>query len=152
MAIQVSGTTVVDNSRNLTNIVSATMTGRLSIRDVEEYVTTSSSTSGTINFNLDDQAVIRMTANQTANRTVNLQVTMDTTDCVTGALVLPMGTTAYYVNSVQVNGTTSGVTTRWVGGAPTEGTSSAYNSYTFTIFETSANNYLVLASLAAYEA
>jgi hypothetical protein len=152
MAIQVSGTTVVDNSRNLTNIVGATLTGRMAIRDVEEYVTTSTSTSGTINFNLDNQAVVRMTANQTGNRTVNLQVTMEqSTDAVTGALVLPMGGSAYYVNSVQVNGTTSGVTTRWVGGAPTEGTASAYNVYSFTIFETTTNNYLVLASLTAYE-
>jgi hypothetical protein len=152
MAIQVSGTTVVDNSRNLTNIAAADIAGRLSIQDVSEGVTTSSSTSGTINFNLDDQAVIRMTADQTANRTVNLQVTMDTTDCVTGALVLPMGATAYYVNTIQVNGTTSGVTVRTVGGAISEGTAVAYNVYSFTIFETSANNYLVLVSKADFEA
>ena len=152
MAIQVSGTTVVDNSRNLTNIAAADIAGRLSIQDVSEGVTTSSSTSGTINFNLDDQAVIRMTADQTANRTVNLQVTMDTTDCVTGALVLPMGNTAYYVNTIQVNGTTSGVTVRTVGGAFSEGTPTAYNVYSFTIFETSANNYLVLVSKADFEA
>ena len=151
MAIQVSGTTVVDNSRNLTNIVGATMTGRLSIRDVEEYVATTSSTSGTLNFDLNAAAVLRATANQTANRTVNLQPTMDTSDVMTCAVVLPMGGSAYYLNSVQVNGTTSGVTTRWVGGAPSEGTASAYNVYSFTIFETSTNNYLVLASVTAYE-
>jgi hypothetical protein len=152
MAIQVSGTTVVDNSRNLTNIVGADIAGRLSIQDVSEGVTTSSSGSGTINFNLDAQAVIRMTVDQSANRTVNLQVTMDTTDCVTGALVLPMAGTAYYVNSIQVNGTTSGVSVRTVGGAISEGTPNAFNVYSFTIFETSANNYLVLVSKADFEA
>jgi hypothetical protein len=152
MAIQVSGTTVIDNSRNLTNVVGATLTGRLSIRDVEEFCDLPSSTSGTLNVNLDSHAVARCTSNQTGNRTVNLQVTMDTGESVTAAVIMPMGGTPYYVNSVQVNGTTSGVTTRWVGGAPTEGTASAFNVYSFTIFETSTNNYLVLALLTAYEA
>jgi hypothetical protein len=152
MAIQVSGTTVVDNSRNLTNIVGADIAGRLAIRDVEEVCTTTGSTSGTINFNLDNNAVLRQTAAMSANRTMNLQVTMDVNDAVTCAYISPMGGTAYYINSVQVNGTTSGVSTRWIGGAPSEGTANADNVYSFTIFETSTNNYLVLASLTAYEA
>ena len=152
MAIQVSGTTVIDNSRNLTNIVGANLDGRLAIKDVEEFANTTTGTSGTIVFNLDGYAVLRATNAQTANRTMNLQVTMDVGDCVTCAYITPMGGTAYYINSVQVNGTTSGVTTRWSGGAPTEGTASAYNVYSFTVIETSTNNYIVLASLTAYEA
>ena len=152
MAIQVSGTTVIDNSRNLTNILGANIDGRLEIQDVAEKAQTFTGTSGTVTFNMDDFAVFRCTANQSGNRTVNLTTTMDVGQSMTAALILPMGGTAYYVTTVQVNGTTSGVTTRWVGGAPTEGTASAYDVYSFTVIETSTNNYLVLASLTAYEA
>ena len=152
MAIQVSGTTVVDNSRNLTNIVGADINGRLQINDVAETVNTATSTSGTVNFDLDDYALIFGTVNQTANRTLNIQTTMDVNQSMTGALMLPMGGTAYYINSIQVNGTTSGVTTRWVGGAPTEGTALSINVYSFTVIETASNTYTVLASLTAFEA
>lgn len=151
MAIQVSGTTVVDNSRNLTNVVGADISGRLSIRDVEELVSVSSSTSGTATLNLDSHAILRLSAVQTANRTLNITVTQDVNTAVTGAVVSPMGGTAYYFNTIQVNGTTSGVTVNWIGGAPTEGIASSNNVYSFTLFETSANNYLVLASLTAFE-
>lgn len=151
MAIQVSGTTVIDNSRNLTNVGSADITGRLKINDVEEFTQTSSSTSGTINFNLDDQAVLRLTNNQAANRTINLQPTMDAGTSMTCAVIWPNGGTAYYANTVQVNGTSSGVDIKWVGGGPSEGTASAWDVYSFTIFETSANTYTILASLTAFE-
>jgi hypothetical protein len=151
MAIQVSGTTVVDNSRNLTNIVGADIDGRLQIKDVAENIVTGTSTSGTINFNLDDYAIIWNSSNQAANRTLNIQTTMDVNQSMTGACILPMGGTAYYINSIQVNGTTSGVTTKWVGGAPSEGTASAINVYSFTVVETATNTYTVLASLTAFE-
>ena len=151
MAIQVSGTSVIDNSRNLQNIGSGEFSGRLSIRDVEEFVNTSSSTSGTINFNLDDAAVLRLTNNQAANRTLNLQVTMDVGDSVTCAVIWPNGGSAYYASTIQVNGTTSGVDIKWVGGGPTEGIASSWEVYSFTIFETSANNYTLLASKTAFE-
>jgi hypothetical protein len=152
MAIQVSGTTVVDNSRNLENIVNADIGGRLNILDVAEGVNVDSSTSGTLTANLNSYAVVRCSSNQTANRTINLTPAMDVSNSMTCAVIMPMGGTAYYINSVQVNGTTSGVTTRWVGGAPTEGTANAYDVYSFTVIETSTSNYLVLASLAAFEA
>jgi hypothetical protein len=57
------------------------------------------------------------------------------------------GTTAYYNTTVQVDGTTSGVTTRWQGGAaPTAGNPSGVDVYSYTIIKTAAATFTVLAS------
>jgi hypothetical protein len=57
------------------------------------------------------------------------------------------GTTAYYPTSVQVNGTTSGVTTRWQGGtAPTSGNASSTDMYTFTAVKTASATFDVFAA------
>jgi len=152
MAIQVSGTTVVDNSRNLTNIVGADISGRLQIKDVAEGTYTTADRSGTIGLNNNTNAILRATSSMNGNFVLNIVTDMDVNDSCTCAFIAPMSSTAYYCTSLQVNGTTSGVSTRWIGGAPTEGTANADNVYTFTVIETSTNNYLVLATLSAFEA
>jgi len=63
-------------------------------------------------------------------------------------LLMTQGTTAFYVNVVQVDGTTTGVTTYWQGGTtPTAGNPSGVDVYTFTIIKLTATpTYTVLAS------
>jgi hypothetical protein len=57
------------------------------------------------------------------------------------------GGTAYYPTSVQINGTTSGVTTKWQGGtAPTSGNANSIDVYTYTIIKTASATFTVLAS------
>jgi hypothetical protein len=66
---------------------------------------------------------------------------------MTMAILSTNGGTAYYPTSVQINGTTSGVTTKWQGGtAPTAGNASSIDVYTYTIIKTASATFTVLAS------
>lgn len=56
-----------------------------------------------------------------------------------------------YCSTVQVDGTGTGVTTLWQGGAaPTGGTPNQKNSYTFTVMRTGSTSYTVLASVVTF--
>lgn len=77
----------------------------------------------------------------------SLDAMMATGQSVTLAALCTQGGTAYYNTSVQVDGTTSGVTTKWQGGtAPTSGNASAIDVYTYTIIKTASATFTVLAS------
>jgi len=134
-----------------------TLTGTTSIQEVIEKVDTDTSTTGTINFDCLDQAVQLYTADQTANRTINfrgnssttLNATLSTDESITVAIAMTQGSTAYYLNTYQVDG--SSVTPKWSGGtAPSEGNASGIDTYAFTIIKTAASTYTVLASLTQY--
>jgi hypothetical protein len=64
--------------------------------------------------------------------------------------MVTQGSTAYYNSSVQVDGTTSGVTTKWLNGAPTAGNVSGIDVYTYTVIKTASATFTVLASQAAF--
>ena len=127
--------------------------GEVVVNQVFEKVTTDTSTSGTINFDVNAQAVQFFTANQTANRTINFRAdssnslndTLAVGQSVTLAVMATQGSTAYYLNTYQIDGT--GVTPKWSGGeAPSEGNASGIDVYTFTIVKTASATYTVLAS------
>jgi hypothetical protein len=64
---------------------------------------------------------------------------------MTFAVLATQGSTAYYLNAYQVDG--SAVTPKWQGGsAPTGGNASGIDVYTFTIIKTAAATFTVLAS------
>ena len=107
----------------------------------------------TATINTTTQSVYWSNAAATANYVVNLTSTaglntsMAVGDSITVELVTNNTGTAYYCTSVQVEGTTSGVTTNWQGGtAPTSGNINSKDVYTFQIFKTAASTYTVLAS------
>ena len=137
--INVTGTAVTDG---------VTVDGTLDIEEVYEKVTTATSTTGTIAFTTTAQGVALFTANQTANRTVDFQQVNNTLavgQSVTCAVLLTQGSTAYYLNAYQVDGST--VTPKWSGGsAPTAGNASGIDVYTFTIIKTADATFTVLAS------
>ena len=62
------------------------------------------------------------------------------------------GATAYYNSAVQVDGTGTGVTTKWQGGtAPTSGDTSSVDVYNYVITKTSTTpTYTVLASVTKF--
>jgi hypothetical protein len=61
------------------------------------------------------------------------------------------GATAFYNNVVQVDGTTTGVTTKWQGGtAPTSGNASSIDVYTYAIIKTAASTFTVLAAVSKF--
>ena len=134
-----------------------TINNTLDIEEVIEKVTANTSTSGTINFDFRDQAIINFTANQAANRTINFRADSGTTlnsimttgQSVTVAILMAQGSTAYYLNAYQVDG--SSVTPKWQGGsAPTAGNASGIDAYSFTIIKTADATFTVLASVTQY--
>lgn len=133
------------------------LTGTTNVEEVIEKVTTATSTTGAINFDCKTQAVAYYTANQTANRTINFRGNSSTTlnsmlssgESITVSIAMTQGSTAYYLNTYQIDGTA--VTPKWQGGsAPTEGNASGIDVYTFTIIKTASATYTVLASVADF--
>lgn len=124
-------------------------------------VTTVSATSatGTIAIYPNTQSVLYYTSNASANWTVNLTYSasvtlntfMSTGQSLTVAFLVSQGSTAYYNSTVQVDGTTSGVTTKWLGGAPTQGNPSGIDVYTYTVIKTASATFTVLASATQYK-
>jgi hypothetical protein len=141
--INVTGTAVTDG---------VTVDGTLDIEEVYEKVTTATSTTGTITFDTTAQGVEFYTANQTANRTINfsnVNANLAIGQSITSAILLAQGTTAYYLNAYQVDGST--ITPKWSGGtAPTAGNASGIDSYSFTIIKTANATFTVLASQSQY--
>jgi len=95
------------------------------------------------------------TTNSTANFVVNLRWNSSTSmatklavgEMTTTSFMVTNGASAFYPTSVQVDGTTSGVTTRWQGGsAPSSGNANSVDMYTFTVVETSAGVFSVFAA------
>jgi hypothetical protein len=115
---------------------------------------------GTIAYDITTQSVLYYTSDASGNWTVNfrassgtsLDTALATGQSVTVAFLVTQGATAYYNNVVQVDGTTSGVTTVWLGGAPTAGNASGIDSYRFLILKTGSATFTVLASVTQFKA
>lgn len=131
------------------------------LNDAAEVATVSATAAtGTINYDITTQSVLFYTSNASANWTVNfrassgtsLNTALATGQSVTVAFLVTQGATAFFNNSVQVDGTTSGVTTRWLGGAPTAGNASGIDSYRYLIIKTGSATFTVLASNTQFKA
>jgi hypothetical protein len=131
------------------------------LNDAAEVATVSATAAtGTIAYDITTQSVLFYTSNASANWTVNfrassgtsLDTALATGQSVTVAFLVTQGATAYYNSAVQVDGTTSGVTTRWLGGAPTAGNASGIDSYRYLIIKTGSATYTVLASVTQFKA
>lgn len=81
------------------------------------------------------------------------QVLKDIGNTITCVYIINCADTAHYCTSVEVDSTTTGVTTFWQGGAPpTVGVASARNVYTFTVMKITATpTYQIFASLVAFD-
>jgi hypothetical protein len=126
------------------------------LNDAAEVATVSATAAtGTIAYDITTQSVLFYTSNASANWTVNfrassgtsLNTALSTGQSVTAAFLVTQGSTAYFNSAVQVDGTTSGVTTRWQGGlAPTSGNASGIDVYAYTIIKTGSATFTVLAA------
>jgi hypothetical protein len=131
------------------------------LNDAAEVATVSATAAtGTINYDITTQSVLYYTSNASANWTVNfrassgtsLNTLMSTGQSMTAAFLVTQGSTAYYNSAVQIDGTTSGVTTVWLGGAPTAGNASGIDSYRYLIIKTGSATFTVLASNTQFKA
>ncbi len=131
------------------------------LNDAAEVATVSATAAtGTIAYDITTQSVLYYTSNASANWTVNfrgssgtsLNTLMSTGQSMTVAFLVTQGSTAYYNSAVQVDGTTSGVTTRWLGGAPTAGNASGIDSIRYLIIKTASATFTILASVTQFKA
>jgi hypothetical protein len=157
-----SFSTSANNTFTATQTFSGTSSAQaIVLNDAAEVATVSATAAtGTINYDITTQSVLYYTSNASANWTVNfrgssgtsLNTLMSTGQSMTVAFLVTQGSTAYYNSAVQVDGTTSGVTTRWLGGAPTAGNASGIDSYRYLILKTGSATFTVLASNTQFKA
>ena len=114
---------------------------------------------GTINYYSSLQKNLYYTSNATGNFTLNVAAsnssTLNSVLPIGGALTVNFlnsnGSTPYYCSGVQIDGTSSGVTTIWQGGsAPVAGNASSVDQYTLKILKTASATYTVLATLTKF--
>lgn len=125
----------------------------------ETTTVSATAATGTVNFDVSTQSVLYYTTNASANWTLNLRhsssATLNTAmaigQTITVTHLVTQGSTAFYNNVVQIDGTTTGVTTKWQGGtAPTSGDASAIDVYTYAIIKTAASTFTVLAAVSKF--
>lgn len=153
------GNTAADARTSLSAAKSGTNTDITSLQPlaymIEGATISATASTGTINFDAVTQSVLYYTTNASGNWALNVRGDSGTTlnsllstgQSITVAFLSTNGGSAYYNNSVQVDGTTSGVTTKWQNGvAPSSGNASSIDVYTYTVIKTGSATYTVLAS------
>jgi hypothetical protein len=134
---------------------STTVFGAKFVSALEAITVSATAATGTINYDITTQSALFYTTNASANWTVNLRGNgsnsldslMATGESITVAFLVTQGGTAYYNTTVQVDGTTSGVTTKWQGGsAPTSGNQNSVDAYAYTVVKTGSATFSVFAS------
>lgn len=123
----------------------------------EKALVTGLQAGGTVDIDASTQQVVYYTGDSIANFTLNvrgdssntLDSLMNVGDVITLAFIITNGGTAYYNNAFQIDGIS--VTPKWLGGAPTGGTASSVEAYSYTIIKTALATFTVLASITAFE-
>lgn len=128
------------------------------INAAEKVTVSATAATGTINYDVTTQSVIYYTSDATGNWTTNLRASsgtsldtaMATGESISVAFLVTQGSTPYYNTVVQVDGATSGVTTKWQSYVPIAGIASSINAYTYTVIKTGSAAFTVLASLTPF--
>jgi hypothetical protein len=138
-----------------------TFNGTGKIQQVLEKVTvTNTATTGTVTYDLLEQAVLYHTGNAAGQFTLNfrgsnstaLNTMIATGESGTAAFLNTNSTTAYYTTFVTIDGTSTNVSTKWQGGStPSSGNSLSIDAYAFTIIKTAASTYTVLAAQSQFK-
>ena len=161
LALQSNGSTGITLSTDLSSTfagkvvaIGTSSIAGMKIADVLETATISATAAtGTIAYDVTTQAVLYYTSNASANWTVNfrgssgtsLNTLMATGESLTVAFFVTQGSTAYYNNVVQVDGST--VTPKYQGGtAWSSGNASSIDAYTYTIIKTGNAAFTVFAA------
>ena len=128
------------------------------VNALEGVTVSATAATGTINYDVTTQSVLYYTSNASANWTVNFRASSGTTlntamatgESITVVFLVTNGSTAYYNNAVQVDG--SSVTPKWQNGsAPTAGNASSVDAYSYTIVKTGSAAFTVFASLVQFK-
>ena len=147
--VSVAGTLTYNDVTNIDSI------GIVTARDgivadgfkVEEGKYNSSySHTGVFAFNLEEGHLQEYTAATTANYAPNFRINATTTlssqmdvGDVSAATLIVASSSHYCLNQIQIDGSTSNITTSWIGGsAPSAANGSGFDIYAFTIMKTAA--------------
>ena len=146
---------------NLTpkGVGAVTFNGTGKIQAVKEKVTvTAVATTGTVDYNFLDQAVLYHTTTATGQFTINLRGSSSTTlntmlsvgESLTGAFLNT--NTTFYVSTITIDGSSTNVTLEFQGGsAPTSG-NAGIDAYSFTAIKTATTPaYTILASQTQFD-
>ena len=134
-------------------IINPSLVGATLRNAVEPTTLTSVAATGTIIYEINSQSVIYATAAAAGNWTLNivyskampLNAYLAIGQSVTIAHMVTQGATAYYNNTLQIDGVT--VVPKYQGGtAPTAGNASGVDIYTYTIVKTGSAAFTVFAS------
>jgi chaperonin cofactor prefoldin len=126
---------------------------------VETATITAAAPSATTTFDWMTQAVQYYTSNATTNFTLNIRGNGSTTlntvmqvgQSATIALLVTNGATPYYPNVFQIDGTTSGVTTKFQNGTTiTTGNANSIDIYSITVIKTASATYTVLVAQSKF--
>jgi hypothetical protein len=150
-------TTIAGLTLTSPTATSPTFTGTTKIAQILETTTLSTSAvTATQNYDvITNGAVTYVTASNTSNYTLNvrgdgsttLNSIMSTGQALTIAHLVTNGGTAYYLTQLQIDGTTSGVTTEWQGGtAPSSGNTNSVDIYSITIIKTGSATFTAFAA------
>lgn len=133
---------------------SDTLSNKVFLSPEERTTVSATAATGTIAYDAVTQSVLYYTSNASANWTLNIRGNSGTTlssllavgDAITVTHLVTQGTTAYYNNAVQIDG--SAVTPKYQGGtAWTSGNASSIDAYVYTVVKTAATpTYTVFAS------
>lgn len=131
-----------------------TLTNKTLLSPEERTTVSATAATGTINFDAITQGVLYYTSNASANWTLNIRGSSGATlssilavgDAITVTHLVTQGSTAYYNNAVQIDG--SSVTPKYQGGtAFAAGNASSIDAYVYTVVKTAATpTYTVFAS------
>jgi len=131
-----------------------TITGPVLVGPEERTTVAATAATGTIAYDAITQGVLYFTSNASANWTLNIRGNSGTTlnsilavgDAITVTHLVTQGSTAYYNNAVQIDG--SSVTPKYQGGtAFAAGNASSIDAYVYTVVKTAATpTYTVFAS------
>lgn len=141
--------TLTSPTVNTASITGGTLVNTV-VKGLEEDVNVvASAATGTINFDVETASIWYYTSNASANHTLNfrynsstsLDSAMATGDAITLVWLNTNGTTAYYPNTIQIDG--SAVTPK-VPAAISAGNASSIDAYSFTIIKTASATFTVL--------
>lgn len=147
------GRATTDTLTNKT-LTSPVINGGTLVGPEERTTVSATAATGTINFDAITQGVLYYTSNASANWTLNIRGSSGATlssilavgDAITVTHLVTQGSTAYYNNAVQIDG--SSVTPKYQGGtAWAAGNASSIDAYVYTVVKTAATpTYTVFAS------
>jgi hypothetical protein len=136
------------------------VTGTTTIQQAQEKVLlVPSSATGTIDYNLLDEAIVYYTGNATTNFTLNfrgnststLNSIMSNGQSMTCTFINTNSSPAYYATIIKIDGTTVIPVWPYPAGAPTQGTSNGKDCYTFNIIKTDSATFTVFASKIGFQ-